>query len=41
MKGTTDWAYPEMMLLAKIFNIEDIEGFFLRTLQLKHNNAII
>lgn len=28
MKGATDWTYPEMMLLAQIFNIEDIEGFF-------------
>lgn len=28
MKGTTDWTYPEMMLLAQIFNIEDIESFF-------------
>ena len=28
MKGRTDWTYPEMILLAQIFNIEDIEGFF-------------
>ncbi len=28
LKGTTDWTYPEMMLLAQIFNIQDIEGFF-------------
>ena len=28
MKGMTDWTYPEMMLLAQIFNIEDVEGFF-------------
>ncbi len=28
IKGTTDWTYPEMMLLAQIFNIEDIESFF-------------
>ncbi len=28
LKGTTDWTYPEMMLLAQIFNIEDPESFF-------------
>jgi len=28
MKGTTDWTYPEIILLAQIFNIEDIDGFF-------------
>lgn len=28
MKGTTDWTYSEMMLIAQIFNIKDIEGFF-------------
>lgn len=27
-KGTTDWTYPEMMLLAQIFNIEDPTTFF-------------
>ena len=35
MKGTTDWAYPEMMLLAKIFNIEDIEDFFFKDIAVK------
>lgn len=28
MKGTTDWTYSEMMLIAQIFNIQDVEGFF-------------
>ena len=28
INGTTDWTYPEMMLLAQIFNIEDPESFF-------------
>lgn len=28
MKGTTDWTYPEMMLIAQIFNLSDIESFF-------------
>lgn len=28
LKGTTDWTYPEMMLLSQIFNIEDPEKFF-------------
>lgn len=28
MRGTTDWTYPEMMLLAQIFNIQDIPEFF-------------
>lgn len=28
MKGMTDWTYSEMMLIAQIFNIKDIEGFF-------------
>lgn len=28
LKGTTDWTYPEMMLLAQILNIEDPESFF-------------
>lgn len=28
MKGTTDWTYPEMILLAQIFNIQDIQAFF-------------
>lgn len=28
VKGTTDWTYSEMILLAQIFNIEDIEAFF-------------
>lgn len=28
LKGTTDWTYPEMMLLTQIFNIEDTEKFF-------------
>lgn len=28
MKGRTDWTYPEMILLAQIFNVEDIEAFF-------------
>ena len=28
IRGTTDWTYPEMMLMAQIFNIEDIESFF-------------
>lgn len=28
IKGLTDWTYPEMMLLAQIFNIQDIEAFF-------------
>lgn len=28
MKGTTDWTYNEMMLLAQIFNIEDPQAFF-------------
>ena len=28
MKGMTDWTYPEMMLLAQMFNIGDIEDFF-------------
>lgn len=28
MKGTTDWTYPEMMLIAQIFNLSDIEAFF-------------
>ena len=28
MKGATDWTYPEMMLLAQIFNIQDIPEFF-------------
>ncbi|MEF9958723.1 MAG: helix-turn-helix transcriptional regulator [Niameybacter sp.] len=27
-KGTTDWTYPEMMLLAQIFNIQDPQTFF-------------
>ncbi len=28
MKGTTDWTYSEMMLLAQLFNIEDPQAFF-------------
>lgn len=28
LKGTTDWTYPEMMLLAQIFNIENPAEFF-------------
>jgi transcriptional regulator with XRE-family HTH domain len=28
MKGTTDWTYREMMLLAQIFNIQDPQEFF-------------
>lgn len=28
LKGTTDWTYPEMMLLVQIFNIEDPTAFF-------------
>lgn len=28
MKGTTDWTYSEMMLIAQIFNLSDIEAFF-------------
>ncbi|PHV70710.1 transcriptional regulator [Sporanaerobium hydrogeniformans] len=28
LKGTTDWTYAEMILLAQVFNIEDIEEFF-------------
>ena len=28
MKGMTDWTYPEMILLAQIFNIGDMESFF-------------
>lgn len=28
LKGTTDWTYPEMMLLTQIFNIEDTASFF-------------
>ena len=28
IRGTTDWTYPETMLMAQIFNIEDIESFF-------------
>ena len=28
MKGMTDWTYPEMMLIAQIFNLSDIEAFF-------------
>lgn len=28
LKGTTDWTYPEIMLLTQIFNIEDPEKFF-------------
>lgn len=28
MKGTTDWTYSEMMLLAQVFNIKNIEEFF-------------
>ena len=35
MKGTTDWTYPEMILLAQIFNIEDIEGFFFKDIAVK------
>lgn len=29
-KGTTDWTYPEMMLLTQIFNIEDPQDFFFK-----------
>ena len=28
IRGTTDWTYSEMMLVAQIFNIKDIEAFF-------------
>lgn len=28
MRGTTEWTYDEMMLLAQIFNIQDIPEFF-------------
>ena len=28
MKGTTDWTYPEMMMLAQMFHIEDPQEFF-------------
>lgn len=28
LKGTTDWTYAEMMLLAQIFNIENPAEFF-------------
>lgn len=28
LKGTTDWTYPEMMLLVQIFNIENPTEFF-------------
>ena len=28
IRGMTDWTYPEMMLMAQIFNIKDIETFF-------------
>lgn len=28
LKGQTEWTYKEMMLLAQIFNIEDVENFF-------------
>ena len=28
IRGMTDWTYPEMMLMAQIFNINDIETFF-------------
>lgn len=28
MKGTTDWTYPEIMLLTQIFNIKNPEEFF-------------
>lgn len=28
IKGTTDWTYPEIMLLSQIFNIEDPQSFF-------------
>lgn len=28
LKGTTQWTYKEMMLLAQIFNIKDPEQFF-------------
>ncbi len=31
MKGMTDWTYPEMMVLAQMFNIEDIEALFFGT----------
>lgn len=27
-RGTTDWTYSEMMLLAQIFNISDPQAFF-------------
>ncbi len=30
-KGTTDWTYPEMMLLTQIFNIEDPTQFFFQS----------
>ncbi|MHC1746872.1 MAG: helix-turn-helix domain-containing protein [Cellulosilyticaceae bacterium] len=28
MIGTTEWTYPEIMLLCQIFNIEDPANFF-------------
>ena len=28
LRGTTDFTYPEMMLLTQIFNIENPEEFF-------------
>lgn len=28
MIGTTEWTYPEIMLLCQIFNIEDPSNFF-------------
>ncbi|MGL4343762.1 MAG: hypothetical protein ACRCTE_01055 [Cellulosilyticaceae bacterium] len=27
-KGETDWTYQEMMILAELFEIEDVEAFF-------------
>lgn len=31
-KGTTQWTFKEMMLLAQIFNIEDPQTFFFNVL---------
>ena len=28
LKGSTDWTYPEIMLLTQIFNIDSPETFF-------------